>query len=250
MSDQFYTKDLSVIDISVLKLLKNEDIEISEYSNIETLIKIKADDFLNLKEAADNLKIKRSSKKSRNTKETKIDVALDIDGKGESEISTGIGFFDHMLEQISKHANLNLTLKVDGDLHVDEHHTIEDAGITLGEAVKEAIGDKRGIQRYGFCIPMDETVAKCSIDLSGRSFLNFKCNFSREKVGDFPTEMTEEFFRGIAFGMGANLYLRAKGKNDHHKIEALFKVFAKSLNEACRMDERNNGVLPTTKGLL
>lgn len=192
----------------------------------------------------------RSSSQERNTKETKIKVSVLLDGEGKAEISTGVGFFDHMLEQIAKHANLNLFINVEGDLFVDEHHTVEDTGITLGMAINEALGNKRGIKRYGFFLPMDESVAKCTIDLGGRNLLNFKCRFSREKVGDFPTELTEEFFRGLASGLKANIYLRAKGKNDHHKIEAMFKAFAKALNEACRIDERNQNSLPSTKGIL
>lgn len=192
----------------------------------------------------------RSAKQHRKTKETDITISLSLDGKGESNISTGIGFFDHMLEQIAKHANINLTVKVIGDLHIDEHHTVEDVGIALGSALTEALGNKTGIIRYGFYLPMDDTIAKCALDLGGRTYLNFKCNFKREKVGDFPVELTEEFFRGLASTLKANIFLRAKGKNDHHKIEALFKVFAKALNEACRIDERAEGSLPTTKGIL
>ena len=192
----------------------------------------------------------RSSSKFRKTKETEIKINLSLDGKGIADISTGIGFFDHMLEQIAKHSNINLKVEVNGDLHVDEHHTIEDVGITLGQALSEALGEKLGIKRYGYYLPMDDTIAKCAIDLGGRSYLNFKCKFEREKVGEFPTELTEEFFRGLSAGLKANIFIRAKGKNDHHKIEAIFKAFAKSLNEACRLDERNEGTLPSTKGVL
>ena len=192
----------------------------------------------------------RYSLQHRKTKETDIEVELSLDGKGNSKINTGIGFFDHMLEQIAKHANINLTVEVEGDLNVDEHHTVEDVGITLGEALSEALGNKVGIKRYGYYLPMDESIAKCAVDLSGRAFLNFNCKFNREKVGEFPTELTEEFFRGLASGLKANIYIKARGKNDHHKIEAIFKAFAKSLNEACRLDERNEGILPSTKGVL
>ena len=135
-------------------------------------------------------------------------------------------------------------------MHVDEHHTVEDTGIALGEAILNALGDKRGIKRYGFLLPMDETIAECAIDLSGRPYLNFECKFKREKVGEFPTELTREFFKGLTMGLKCNLYLTAKGDNDHHKIEAMFKAFAKSLNEALRIDERNKGSLPSTKGIL
>ncbi len=192
----------------------------------------------------------RSVSHRRKTKETDITVTLSLDGKGEGDINTGIGFFDHMLEQITRHGNIDLSVKVKGDLHIDEHHTVEDVGITLGEAINKALGSKKGIKRYGYFLPMDDTVAKCTIDLGGRSYLNFKVKFLREKVGDFPTELTNEFFKGMVSGMKANIYIRAKGKNDHHKIEAIFKAFAKALNEACRFDERNEGILPSTKGLL
>ncbi|MGK9477284.1 imidazoleglycerol-phosphate dehydratase HisB [Melioribacter sp. OK-6-Me] len=196
------------------------------------------------------LKKSRSAKIERRTKETEIKIEVDIDGEGKSKIETGIGFFDHMLDQIARHSNINLKVKVKGDLNVDEHHTVEDTGIALGEAIRKALGDKKGIKRFGYFLPMDDSIAKCAIDLSGRNYLNFKCKFEREKVGQFPTELTEEFFRGMALGMMANIYLEAKGKNDHHKIESMFKAFAKSLNEAFRLDERAKGQLPSTKGKL
>ena len=196
------------------------------------------------------LKNLRTAKQKRKTKETDIEIEANLDGTGISIINTGIGFFDHMLEQIAKHSNLDLKINVAGDLNVDEHHTVEDVGITLGNVLNEALGNKKGIKRYGYFLPMDDSTARCALDLGGRSYLNFKCKFEREKVGEFPTELTEEFFRGIASGLKANVYIRAKGKNDHHKIEAIFKAFAKSLNEACRMDERNKGTLPSTKGVL
>ena len=186
----------------------------------------------------------------RSTKETDIQIELNLDGDGHAEISTGIGFFDHMLEQISRHGNIDLKIKVDGDLHVDEHHTVEDVGIALGETILIALGDKAGIKRYGFFLPMDDSVARVALDIGGRQYLNFKCRFNREFVGEFPTELTEEFFKGIAQGMKSNVYVRAKGKNDHHKIEAIFKAFAKSLNEACRFDDRAKGKLPSTKGVI
>ena len=186
----------------------------------------------------------------RKTKETDIKISLNLDNPVDSNIETEIGFFDHMLDQIARHGNIELNVQVKGDLYVDEHHTVEDVGIALGEAISNALGEKKGIQRYGFMLPMDDSVAVCAIDLGGRAYLNFKCKFSREMVGEFPTELTEEFFRGISSGLKANVYMRAKGKNDHHKIESLFKAFAKSLNEACRFDERNNNKIPSTKGIL
>lgn len=184
------------------------------------------------------------------TRETDISVRLNLDGNGKSKIETGIGFFNHMLDQIARHANVDLTIVAKGDLHIDEHHTVEDTGIALGQAIREALGDKKGIQRYGFFIPMDESVAICTIDLGGRSYLNFNCKFNRDKVGNFPTELTKDFFRALADSMKANIFIKAKGENDHHKIESIFKAFAKSLNEAARFDERNNNRIPSTKGIL
>lgn len=192
----------------------------------------------------------RSASRHRKTKETDIKIQLSLDGKGKTKIDTGIGFFDHMLEQIARHANINLIVNVKGDLHIDEHHTVEDVGITLGETLSDALGMKLGIKRYGYFLPMDDAIAQCAVDLGGRSYLNFKVKFEREKVGEFPTELTEEFFRGLAGGLKANIYIRSQAKNDHHKIESIFKAFAKSLNEACRLDERNEGALPSTKGTL
>jgi imidazoleglycerol-phosphate dehydratase / histidinol-phosphatase len=251
----------------LIKLLELENIEInkkqdkkseesfyiltqgnSEKNSIVVSAKGKINSF---EKAADQiLKKLRTSKQRRKTKETDIEIEVSIDGTGQRIIDTGIGFFDHMLEQIAKHANLDLNISVKGDLQVDEHHTVEDVGITLGNALSEAMGNKKGIKRYGYVLPMDDSIAKCAIDLGGRSYLNFKCKFEREKVGEFPTELTEEFFRAVASGLKANIYMRAKGKNDHHKIEAIFKAFAKSLNEACRLDERNKNMLPSTKGVL
>jgi imidazoleglycerol-phosphate dehydratase/histidinol-phosphatase len=193
---------------------------------------------------------KRISTVSRKTNETDIKIRLNLDGTGKSSITTGLGFFDHMLEQIARHANLDLNIKVKGDLNVDEHHTVEDTGLALGEAIRAALGRKKGIQRYGFFLPMDESVAICTIDLGGRSYLNFSCKFQREKVGKFPTELTKEFFRAVSVYMQANIFVKAKGENDHHKIESIFKAFAKSLNEAARFDERNNNRIPSTKGIL
>lgn len=222
--------------------------KIKDKDSIEVAVGTKIDTF----EKAVNLLFTklRTSSQHRKTRETDIKISLSLDGKGDSSINTGIGFFDHMLEQIAKHANINLKIVVKGDLHVDEHHTVEDVGITLGNALSEALGNKLGIKRYGYYLPMDDTIANCAIDLGGRTYLNFNCKFNRETVGEFPTELTEEFFRGLASGLKANIFIKAKGKNDHHKIEAIFKAFAKSLNEACRLDERNDGMLPSTKGIL
>lgn len=197
-----------------------------------------------------NITTSRTSVISRKTSETHIKIKLNLDGSGKAVVKTGLGFFNHMLEQIARHANLNLYINVKGDLHVDEHHTIEDTGLVLGLAIRETLGEKKGIQRYGFFLPMDESVSICTIDLGGRSYLNFNCKFKREKVGDFPTELTKEFFRALSVSMKANIFIKAKGENDHHKIESIFKAFAKSLNEAARLDERNNNRIPSTKGIL
>jgi imidazoleglycerol-phosphate dehydratase/histidinol-phosphatase len=229
-----------VFSITSNKTKEKASVTVTKETEIDTFDKAVNRIFLSL----------RSSVQHRKTKETDIKIELSLDGKSDSSINTGIGFFDHMLEQIAKHANINLKIVVKGDLHVDEHHTIEDVGITLGNALNEALGDKLGIKRYGYYLPMDDTIANCAIDLGGRSYLNFNCKFTRETVGEFPTELTEEFFRGVASGLKANIFIKAKGKNDHHKIEAIFKAFAKSLNEACRLDERNEGMLPSTKGVL
>jgi imidazoleglycerol-phosphate dehydratase / histidinol-phosphatase len=192
----------------------------------------------------------RSSNVVRKTNETDISVMVSLDSKQESKIHTGIGFFDHMLSQIARHANIHLDINVKGDLHVDEHHTVEDTGLALGQAISEALGNKSGIKRYGFFLPMDDAAAYCTIDLGGRTFLNFNAEFKRNNVGEFPTELTEEFFRALSTGMKANIYLKSKGKNDHHIIESMFKAFAKALNEACRLDNRASGALPSTKGIL
>ncbi|MFA3781763.1 imidazoleglycerol-phosphate dehydratase HisB [Melioribacteraceae bacterium 4301-Me] len=192
----------------------------------------------------------RKVKYERTTKETKIKISVNLDGSGKYKINTGLGFFNHMLEQLAKHSNIDLTLSVKGDLYVDEHHTVEDVGLALGEAIDKALGDKRGISRYGFLLPMDDSITQCAIDLGGRPYLVFKCKFNREYVGDFPTELTKEFFKSLAQGMRANIYLKTSGENDHHKIESMFKAVAKSLNEAFKYDPRNKNDLPSTKGVL
>ncbi|MDE6212366.1 MAG: imidazoleglycerol-phosphate dehydratase HisB [Lachnospiraceae bacterium] len=187
----------------------------------------------------------------RNTKETKINATLNLDGTGKGEISTGIGFFDHMLEGFTKHGFFDLTLQVNGDLQVDGHHTVEDTGIVLGQAIKEALGDKTGIKRYGsFLLPMDDALCLCAIDLSGRPYLAFDCAFSAERVGELDTELVREFFYAVSYSAGMNLHLRMlDGTNAHHMIEAMFKAFAKALDEAVSYDERIRGVL-STKGSL
>lgn len=195
-------------------------------------------------------KTKRKAIYQRKTKETNIQIKLDLDGVGKSKIKTGVGFFDHMLEQLAKHSNINMEISVKGDLHIDEHHTVEDVGIALGEAMSNALGDRKGIERYGFMLPMDDALAQCAIDLGGRAYLSFTCKFKREKVGEFPTELFKEFFRGLSMGLRANIHIKATGENDHHKAEAIFKAFARALNNALKYDSRNKGSLPSTKGLI
>lgn len=193
----------------------------------------------------------RTSQITRNTTETQIDIDLNLDGIGKYSIDTGIGFFDHMLELFSKHSLIDLKIKAKGDLQVDEHHTVEDVGICLGEAVKKALGNKRGIKRFGFVLPMDETLAQVVMDLGGRSYLVFKYKPTREYVGKFPTELLEDFFQGFAQSLGCNLHIEIKyGRNEHHKIEAIFKAFAKTIKMAVENDPRMQNMLPTTKGKL
>jgi len=199
---------------------------------------------------SDQKEPKRKANHQRKTNETEIKILVNLDGSGKSKIKTGIGFFDHMLEQLAKHSNIDLNLSVKGDLHIDEHHTVEDVGLALGEAINTALGDKRGFSRYGFLLPMDDSITECAIDLGGRPYLIFYCKFAREKVGDFPTELTKEFFRALAYGLKANVYIKTRGENDHHKIESMFKAFARSLNEALKYDKRNKMSLPSTKGIL
>ena len=188
---------------------------------------------------------------SRKTKETDIDLTINLDGTGKSNVSTGIGFFDHMLEGFTRHGFFDLDVQVQGDLEVDSHHTIEDTGIVLGTAIKEAIGDKAGIRRFGSMIlPMDETLVLCAVDLSGRPYLNFDAEFTVPKVGDMDTEMAREFFYAVSYAAGMNLHIKVlDGANNHHIMEALFKAFAKALDEATQSDHRVKGVL-STKGSL
>lgn len=192
----------------------------------------------------------RRASKERQTAETDINIDLNLDGTGQSTIATGLAFFDHMLEQIAKHGLVDLNLSCDGDLEVDEHHTIEDVAITLGKAITEALGNKVGIQRYAFVLPMDETQSTVALDLSGRPYLQFDGSFKREKVGDFPTEMVEHFFYSLAMHLKATLHITVEGENDHHKIEACFKGFSRCLRAAVSRSERNANILPSTKNLL
>lgn len=187
----------------------------------------------------------------RKTKETDIKIGVNINGTGKYEINTGIGFFDHMLELFSKHSLIDLRVEVKGDLNIDEHHTVEDIGIVLGQALKEALGDKKGIRRYGFLLPMDESLAEVAIDLGGRPYLVFNVPFKRDQIGDMPTELFEDFFKALSDNLCANIHVNLRyGRNDHHKAEAVFKAFAKALKSAIDKDPRAKDLLPSTKGKL
>jgi imidazoleglycerol-phosphate dehydratase / histidinol-phosphatase len=185
----------------------------------------------------------------RKTAETDIFVEIDLDGTGKAEIDTGLGFFDHMLDQIARHSGVNMKVHCKGDLYVDEHHTMEDTGIAIGEALLKALGNKRGIERYGFVLPMDDCLAQVALDFGGRSWLVWQVEFKREKVGDVPTEMFYHFFKSLSDAAKMNLNIKAEGDNEHHKIEGIFKAFAKAIKNAIRRDVFSD-VLPSTKGTL
>lgn len=247
-------------------LLQNEEITISEFpqgtedgtiSHKKGLLTFKKEsEIFASSERWDELSRKilfpdRKTGLKRDTKETNITLSLNLDGTGQCNIQTGLVFFDHMLEQIARHGLIDLDLTCEGDLEVDEHHTIEDCAIVLGSAIRKAISDnKAGIQRYGFVLPMDEAQAIVSIDLSDRPYLRWEVNLDREYVGDFPTEMLEHFFYTLAMNAKATLHVKADGKNEHHVIESIFKGFAKALRFAVSRNERIKGILPSTKGLI
>ena len=191
----------------------------------------------------------RSVQHQRNTNETKISIGLNLDGTGKAAIHTGLGFFDHMLDQIARHGSIDLDIQVQGDLHIDEHHTIEDTGIALGEAIAKALADKRGLERYGFCLPMDDCLAQVGIDFGGRNWIVWDAAFKREKVGDMPTEMFFHFFKSFSDASKCNLNIKAEGENEHHKIEAIFKAFARAIKMAVKRNPLKME-LPSTKGVL
>ncbi|WKN32199.1 bifunctional histidinol-phosphatase/imidazoleglycerol-phosphate dehydratase HisB [Porifericola rhodea] len=192
----------------------------------------------------------RTAEVRRTTKETDIEIHLNLDGQGKTEIHTGLGFFDHMLDQLGRHSGADLKVQVKGDLHIDEHHTIEDTALALGEAYRKAIGDKKGIMRYGFLLPMDESLAQVAIDFGGRPWLIWEAEYKREKIGDMPTEMFYHFFKSFSDTSLSNINIKVEGNNEHHKIEATFKALAKAIKMAVSRDLNNLDKLPSTKGVL
>jgi len=231
-------------DIELAKNLGCKAIYISK--EISTLADLSTDNWYDICKYLKQ--IPRSSKVIRKTSETDIQVEVNLDGSGKSFIDTGIGFFDHMLEQIARHGNLDLTITVRGDLHIDEHHTVEDVGIALGEAILKALGGKKGIERYSFLLPMDDCLAQVALDFGGRPWLVWETTFTREKVGELPTEMFFHFFKSFSDNAKCNLNIKAEGDNEHHKIEAIFKAFAKAIKIAVKLTDNYN--LPSTKGRL
>ena len=221
--------------------------EISKEESLEQYIALKTTSW---KAIYEFLKLKsRTASVERNTNETKIKINLNLDGTGKSNIQTGLGFFDHMLDQIARHGQMDLDIIVSGDLEVDEHHTIEDTAIALGEVFSTALGNKLGIERYGFTLPMDDCLAQVAIDFGGRNWLVWDADFKREKIGEMPTEMFYHFFKSFTDGARANLNIKAEGQNEHHKIEAIFKAFAKAIKSAVKRDPEKM-ILPSTKGML
>jgi imidazoleglycerol-phosphate dehydratase/histidinol-phosphatase len=246
-------------DIELAKNLNAKGIYINDNTNLGTNeITVKREELDNYIALETNdweeiyrfLKVKeRTGSIKRNTNETKIEIDLNLDGTGKSNIDTGLAFFDHMLDQIARHGQLDLNIKVIGDLEVDEHHTIEDTAIALGELFKKVLSSKLGIERYGFCLPMDDCLAQVAIDFGGRNWLVWEANFKREMIGKMPTEMFLHFFKSFTDGAKCNLNIKAEGTNEHHKIEAIFKAFAKAIKMAVKRDVEKM-ILPSTKGML
>ncbi|PKP14511.1 MAG: imidazoleglycerol-phosphate dehydratase HisB, partial [Bacteroidetes bacterium HGW-Bacteroidetes-23] len=263
-SEEFDLKNSFVIgdrltDVELAKNLGSKAIFINDNTNLGTNeISVKREELNSIialetndwKQIYEFLKLEnRTATIYRRTNETEIAITLNLDGTGNSNIRTGLAFFDHMLDQLSRHGQMDLDIQVKGDLQVDEHHTIEDTAITLGEVFAKALGNKLGIERYGFCLPMDDCLAQVAIDFGGRSWLMWQAPFKREKIGDMPTEMFFHFFKSFADGAKANLNIKAEGFNEHHKIEAIFKAFAKAINAAVKRDSEKM-ILPSTKGML
>jgi len=226
--------------------LASEELSV-EKEQLQEVIALETQDWKNIYEF---LKLSnRTAEITRNTNETKIYIRINLDGTGKSDIDTGIAFFDHMLDQIARHGNMDLTVEVQGDLEVDEHHTIEDTMIALGAVFAEALGDKLGMERYGFCLPMDDCLAQVAIDFGGRNWLVWDATFQREMIGKMPTEMFFHLFKSFTDGAKCNLNIKAEGANEHHKIEGIFKAFAKALKMAVKRDAEKM-ILPSTKGML
>ena len=228
-------------------LLGEQPLSELQSAGVQSSCALIANDWLEICELL--LQLPRNSRVTRETKETKINISLNLEGSGNSKIETGNGFFDHMLEQIARHSECDLEILTRGDTEVDEHHTIEDTALALGAAFKQALGKKVGIERYGFCLPMDDCLAQVAIDFGGRSWIEWDAEFNREKIGEMPTEMFFHFFKSFADAAACNINIRAEGKNEHHKIEAIFKAFARAIKMAKRKDI-NSSTLPSTKGVL
>lgn len=233
-----------------LWLKNNPELGIAELSDkpkeLDAVVALATRDW---KDIYEFLKVKRRVSHNRRTKETDIIVDLDLDGSGISDIKTGLAFFDHMLDQVARHGMLDLSISVSGDLHIDEHHSIEDTGIALGEAFSQAMGDKKGMERYGFALPMDDAEARVLMDFGGRAWMVWNASFQREKLGDMPTEMFYHFFKSFSDAAKCNLNIECRGDNEHHKIEAIFKAFAKAIKMAVKKDPLKD-YLPSTKGVL
>jgi len=249
LNDVLLAKNLGA---KAIRIHNNTNLGVAEFSEeqqaeVKAVIALDTQDW---KKVYEFLKLgERTTEHRRETKETDILVKINLDGKGDAKVMTGLHFFDHMLDQIARHGSIDLEIIANGDLHIDEHHTIEDTGIALGEAFATVLGGKRGIERYGFCLPMDDCLAQVAIDFGGRNWIVWDAEFKREKIGEMPTEMFYHFFKSFSDAAKCNLNIKAEGQNEHHKIEAIFKAFAKAIKMAVRRDV-NNMVLPSTKGVL
>jgi imidazoleglycerol-phosphate dehydratase/histidinol-phosphatase len=247
ITDMLFAKNLGAKGILIGKSLDTAEDHLAQGKDLESVIAFQATDWQQIISYLKNLD--RQVSHDRGTKETSIQINLNLDGSGKTKINTGIGFFDHMLDQIGKHGQMDLEINVKGDLHIDEHHTIEDTGLALGETFKLALGNKRGMERYGYALPMDESRAQVLLDFGGRPDLVWQVDFQREMIGGMPTEMFKHFFKSFSDTSLSNLNIMAEGENEHHKIEAIFKAFARAIRRAVKRDMEHFD-LPTTKGML